>query len=148
MVEATDTGLIAQCAEWSLTTPTAQNQTFNLTNGEFLSLKSEWPFIASCLGMQPGSDRPISLRETLPSMKGDWDIIRQKYALKAPSLDEFLGQSAQFSDFVFGRKEGSPSAMSCVKVRRAGFGEYLYTDEMFRKWFELYRGEGLLPPLM
>jgi hypothetical protein len=148
MVEATDTGLIAQCAEWSLHSPNAKNQTFNLTNGEFFSLRAEWPFIAKCLGMQPGTeDRVISFSSTMPTMAKEWDAIREKYSLKAPPLEEFLGQSAQFSDFIFARKEGVPSAMSCIKVRRAGFGEYIYSDEMFGKWFERYREERFLPPL-
>lgn len=148
MLEATDTTLIAQCAEWALHSPNASNQTFNLTNGEFFSLRSEWDFIAGCFGMQaPPSDRPISFIETMPTMAEEWNRVREKYDLKSPPLPEFLGQSSQFSDFIFARKEGAPSAMSCVKVRKAGFAEYMYTDDMFKKWFERYREEGLLPPL-
>jgi hypothetical protein len=146
MLEATDTTILAECAEWSLNSPTAQNQTFNLTNGEFFSLREEWPHIAKCLGMETSfTNAPLSFRESMPSMSDEWDTIRQKYSLKSPPLKEFLGQSGQFSDFIFRRKEGTPSAMSCIKVRRAGFHEFLYADEMFEKWFARYRDEGLLP---
>jgi nucleoside-diphosphate-sugar epimerase len=148
MVEATDTTLIAQCAEWALHAPEARNQHFNLTNGEFFSLRAEWPALASYFGMQPGEmDKPIRFQEEMPSMAKEWDVIRTKYGLKAPKLGEFLGQSAQFSDFIFQRQEGAPCAMSCVKVRRAGFWGTVYTDEMFGKWVRRYREEGLVPPL-
>lgn len=147
MVEATDTGLIAECCEWALKAPEAKNQCFNLTNGEFLSMKEEWPLIASCFGMAVGEEKQMSFRNDLPKLAGEWDTVRENYCLKAPDLNTFLGQSTQFSEFVFGRNVTSPSSMSTVKVRRAGFGAMLYSDDMFRKWFKAYQDEGLLPPV-
>ena len=43
----------------------------------------------------------------------------------------------------YGIRGGSTS----IKVRRAGFNDTLYSDEMFAKWFARYQAEGLLPPL-
>jgi hypothetical protein len=147
MLEATDTGVIAQCCEWVLRTPAAQNQCFNITNGEHISLQSEWPYIASCFNMSTGPEKVFSFRNDLPLLAGEWDKVREKYALKSPGLESFLGQSTQFSEFIFARKEGAPSAMSCIKVRKAGFGGMIYADEMFAKWFDMYRDAGLLPPI-
>ena len=36
--------------------------------------------------------------------------------------------------------------MSSIKIRRAGFDETLYTDDMLRKWFRRYQDDRLLPP--
>lgn len=147
MVEVTDTGIIAQCCEWALKAPEAQNQCFNLTNGEYLSMKEEWPLIASCFGMAVGEERPFSFRNDLPKLAEEWDHVRKRYSLKSPGLDTFLGQSTQFSEFVFSKYGTSPSSMSTIKVRRAGFGAMLYSDDMFKKWFKAYQDEELLPPV-
>ncbi|KAF2421151.1 nucleoside-diphosphate-sugar epimerase [Tothia fuscella] len=146
MLEATDTGVIAECAEWCLRSEKSKNQCFNITNGEFMSVKEEWPLIAECFGMKPGEEKPLSFKDDLPQFAEEWDQVREKYGLKAPKLDWFLGQSTQFAEFVFGRVPSAPSAMSCIKVRKAGFNGMLYTDEMLKKWFRKYQEEGLLPP--
>jgi hypothetical protein len=147
MLEATDTGVIAQCCEWVLNTEAQGNQCFNVTNGEFFSIKEEWPVIASCLGMPVGEEKALSFKNDLPNLAGEWDVVREKYKLNAPALDAFLGQSTQFAEFVFARAPTAPSCMSTIKVRKAGFGGVIYSDDMFRKWFALYQKEGLLPPL-
>lgn len=146
MVTATDTGIIARCCEWALHSPKAANQCFNLGNGEFFSIKEEWPIIAQTLGMTVGEDRSISFARELPSMAAEWDGIRQKHNLLAPELETFLGQSTQFADFLFARTSKAPSSMSCIKVWQAGFLDMIYTDEMFKKWFQRYQIEKLLPP--
>ncbi|OAP56671.1 hypothetical protein AYL99_08783 [Fonsecaea erecta] len=149
--ECTDADLIAQACEWILHEPAAKNQTYNLTNGETSSLKEDWALIAQTLGMHPGDeDRPFSFTRDLPGFRAEWDRIREKYALKAPPLDEFLGQSAQFADFIFARAttpQTATSLMSCIKIRRAGFAGTVYTDDMIRKWFRRYQDEKILPPV-
>ena len=147
MYQVTDTDLIARCCEWAGREEKAFNQTFNLTNGEFMSLKDYWPLIAECLGMKVGEDRPFNFAKELPGMSKEWDEIRRKDGLIAPDLDSFLGQSGQFSDFVCGRTSGNASAMSCIKLRQAGFNDTLYCDDMLRKWFKLYQEERLLPKI-
>jgi len=145
--EATDADVIASACEWALHEPKARNQCYNLTNGEFSSLKEEWPIVAEVVGMKPGPEKSFSFAKDLPAYSDEWNRIREKYNLKSPALDAFLGQSAQYTDFMFGRPAKTPSAMSCIKIRRAGFQDTLYTDEMIRKWFKMYQDEQLLPPV-
>jgi nucleoside-diphosphate-sugar epimerase len=140
---------MARAFEWAGTAPAAANQTFNITNGELFSLKDQWPVIAEALGMAVGEDVPLGFADELPRAAGEWDAIRQKYGLASPGLDAFIGQSFQFADFVLARtstETRQPSAMSSIKIRRAGFNETLYTDEMFAKWFRRYQADRLLPP--
>jgi len=145
--EATDADVIARACEWALHEPKARNQCYNLTNGELSSLKEEWHIIADVVGMKPGPEKPFNFAKDLPACSEEWDRIREKYNLKSPGLDAFLGQSTQFANFVFGRPAKAPSSMSCIKIRRAGFQEMLYTDEMIRKWFKMYQDDQLLPPV-
>lgn len=145
IAQATDSALIAEACEWVLQEPKARNQTYNIENGEMASLKEHWGSFASALGMEIGPDKPFSFRRDIPSFSREWDVIREREQLKAPGLEEFLGQSTQFTDFIFARGDGPPSSMSCVKARRHGFGATVYTDEMIGRWFALYQEEGLLP---
>ncbi len=110
-----------------------------------MSLKDYWPLISECLGMEEGDARPFSFSKDMPTMGLEWDEIRKKHDLVAPELGAYLGQSLQFSDFVCARSPGNPSAMSCIKIRQAGFNDTLYCDEMLKKWFKRYQEEKLLP---
>jgi hypothetical protein len=99
--------------------------------------------------MEVGPDAPLGFADTLPQAAEAWDAIRREHGLASPGLDEFIGQSFQFADFVFARtltEAGPASAMSSIKIRAAGFNEVLYSDEMFAKWFARYQAEKLLPP--
>ncbi|EXJ71187.1 uncharacterized protein A1O5_06181 [Cladophialophora psammophila CBS 110553] len=145
--ESTDADLIAKACEWILHEPKAKNQIYNLTNGESSSLQEDWPLVAQALGMQPGGDKPFSFTKDLPSFSEEWDRIRENHGLKAPGLDEFLGQSCQFTHFILAKAETQTSLMSCIKIRRAGFSDTVYTDDMIRKWFKLYQDEKVLPPV-
>jgi nucleoside-diphosphate-sugar epimerase len=148
LLEATDTDLMARAFEWIGSSDAAQNQAFNLTNGELFSLKDQWPVIAECVGMDAGDDIPLGFEDEMPGDAGAWDRIRQDAGLIAPDLCSYLGQSLQFADFVLARTYTGPvsaSSVSSIKIRQAGFGDCLYTDEMLRKWFARYQADRLLP---
>jgi nucleoside-diphosphate-sugar epimerase len=149
LLEATDTDLMARTFDWVGASPEATNQTFNVTNGELFSLKELWPDIARALGMEVGDDIPLGFADELPKAAAEWDAIRVEHGLIAPPMDAFIGQSFQFADFVLARTlrtAPQSAAMSSIKIRRAGFNDTLYSDEMFAKWFARYQAERLLPP--
>lgn len=148
LLEATDTDLMARAFEWAAAAEGARNQALNLTNGELFSLRDQWPVIAESLDMRPGDDASLGFADELPKHAHEWDRVRAQRGLVAPSLDAFLGQSLQFADFVFARTARGAvgaSSISTIKIRRAGFHDTLYTDEMLRKWFARYRAARLLP---
>jgi nucleoside-diphosphate-sugar epimerase len=148
LLEATDTDLMAHAFEWAGSSDAAQNQTFNLTNGELFSLKDQWPVIAECLGMAVGDDIPLGFEDELPREAAAWDRIRSDANLIAPDMAAYLGQSLQFADFVLARTYKGPvsaSSVSSIKIRQAGFNDCLYTDAMLRKWFARYQADLLLP---
>ncbi len=149
VAQATDTDLMAACFEWCFGSPAADNEIFNITNGEMISLKALWPVIAETLGVQQGEQRPIAFVEALGGCRSEWDAVRERYRLTAPALDDFIGKSLQFADFCLtlgGDVGGPPAVMSTVKIRRAGFADYLEGEEMVIKWFRRYQADGLLPP--
>lgn len=149
VAQPTDTNLMAAAFEWCFDSSAADNEVFNVTNGEMMSLRALWPVIARTLGMEPGEQRPITFVDALGGCHQQWDAARKRYGLQAPDLDAFIGKSFQFADFCLtlgGEVAGPPSVMSTVKIRKAGFAEYLDGEEMMTKWFRRYQADGLLPP--
>ena len=152
VVEAIDTDIHARAFEWAATAPTAQNEIFNITNGDVFVWQNVWPAIAEALGMEVGPPEPCSLTEEMPKREAEWAAIVDKYHLRAPkSLKEYVGQSFILADFTFGfgGKNPSPPPMlvSTVKLRQAGFHDCMDTEDCFRKWIKRFQDLKWLPPV-
>ena len=102
--------------------------------------------------MEVGPPEPLSLTEAIPPREAEWAAIVDKYGLQAPkSLQEYVGQSFILADFAFGfgSKDQSPPPMlvSTIKLRQAGFHDYMDTEDCFRKWIKRFQDLKWLPPL-
>lgn len=152
VVEAIDAGMIARACEWAGTSENAQNEVFNMTNGDVFVWQNVWPAIADALGMEVGPPEPCSLAEEMPKREAEWADIVKKYDLRAPtSLKEFVGQSFILADFTFGygsrNQSPPPMLVSTIKLRQAGFHECMDTEDNFRACFKRFQDARLLPPL-
>ena len=132
------------------TAPAARDETFNLTNGDVFLWDTVWPAIAETLGMEPGVHRPMSLAEDLPKRDGQWAALVEAYGLRAPRrLLDFVGyNSLVYTDMVLSSAPAPtmPILNSTIKVRQAGFGECIDTEDMFRTWFGRLQQQRILPP--
>jgi nucleoside-diphosphate-sugar epimerase len=150
LTEAVDADLLARACAWAATSPTAANETFNITNGDVFVWQHVWPAIADTLGMKVGPPQPLSLAEEMPKHDAEWAAIVKKYNLRAPvSLKDYVGQSFIFTDLIFaqGMDRLPPSMLvSTIKARQAGFHDCMDTEDMFRKWFRRFQELQLLPP--
>jgi nucleoside-diphosphate-sugar epimerase len=151
ILEAVDADLLARAIAWAGEAETARNEIFNVTNGDVFVWKNVWPAIADALGMEAGPAEAQSIATALgnDAASAAWDGIRARHGLVAPQLKEFLGQSHYYADFCLGvGQQGGPGAaiVSTVKLRRAGFHEFVDTEEMFRRWFADFQARRLLPP--
>lgn len=149
LFEAVDADLLARAIVWGGSTAAAQNEIFNVTNGDVFTWKELWPALADMLGMEAGPDEPQSLGKTMPALAGEWDRIRNRHELVAPSLSAFIGESFHMADFCFahGAEPNTvpPALVSTIKLRQAGFSEVMDTETMFDKWFRVFEAEKLLP---
>ncbi|WP_441233651.1 SDR family oxidoreductase [Bradyrhizobium sp. 930_D9_N1_4] len=146
--QAVDVDLLARAIAWSGDARAAQNEAFNVTNGDVFTWDNIWPAVADALEMKPGKPVPLSLAKEFPSWVTRWDTLRRKHNLVSPDLADFVGLSFQYADYSmrYGQTEsGPPSIVSTVKINRAGFTEMMDTEDMFRKWFRQARDERLLP---
>ncbi|MBV9419138.1 MAG: SDR family oxidoreductase [Alphaproteobacteria bacterium] len=145
--EAVDADLVGRVAAWAGESDIARNQVFNVTNGDVMTWRGVWPAIADALGMVPGEDRPALLSQTLPPRAAEWDAIRRKYALTAPDLAAFAGQSLHYVDLLMaGDRVRMPALVSTVKLRQAGFTETLDSEQMLRNAIAAMQSRKLLPP--
>lgn len=146
--QAVDVDLLARAIAWSGEAKVAQNEAFNVTNGDVFTWENIWPAVADALEMKPGNAVPLSLAKASADWAEPWDAVRHKRALVSPGLADFVGLSFQYADYSlrYGHTEsGPPSIVSTVKINRAGFTEMMDTEDMFRKWFRQARAERLLP---
>jgi nucleoside-diphosphate-sugar epimerase len=144
--QAVDADLLARAIAWAGEMPAARNETFNMTNGDVFTWPNIWPAIADAVGMRPGPDEPFLLQSL---GRADWDWARQRFGLKSPALDDFVGLSLEYADYQmrYGHTDpGPPAIVSTIKIAQAGFYEVMDTERMFRKWFKVFQQKKLLPP--
>lgn len=153
VAEASDPRLIAQAATWAFDAPSAQNETFNITNGDVFTWREVWPACADAIGVELGPDDKRSMAEYLPSQEAAWNALVEKYDLQRLSLPEFLGESHHYADYSFGYEavdRGSdhgtaPAFLSTIKLRQAGFSPVLDTEDSLPYWLGVLRDRRLLP---
>jgi nucleoside-diphosphate-sugar epimerase len=149
VIEAVDADLIAAALAWATEAPTARNQTFNITNGDVYVWENVWPAIADALGLEPAFGHPVRLSEFLPAHAEVWDRIVAKHGLKPIRMADFVGESHHYADLLFWWGADGPIPpilVSTVKLRRAGFGDCVDTEAMFRKWLGRLAERKVIPP--
>jgi nucleoside-diphosphate-sugar epimerase len=148
IIEAVDADLIARALAWGAEAHAAADQIFNITNGDVFVWENVWPAIAGALGLEPASGDEVRLSEFLPAHADVWDRIRAKQGLSAPPMDQLVGQSHHYADFLFALGATgpiSPALVSTIKLRQAGFGDCVDTEVMFRRHLTRMAERGVLP---
>lgn len=148
VAQAVDADLLARCIDWAGESYAAQNQIFNIANGDVFAWPNVWPAIAGALGFEPGDAAPLSLDKEIRPREAEWAEIRSKFALKSGTLAEFVGLSFEYADYTmgYGRTEpGAPALVSTVKLMQAGFTQVMDTEASFARAFAEMQARKLLP---
>jgi nucleoside-diphosphate-sugar epimerase len=148
--EASDVRLVARACEWAAGAPVAAGETYNVTNGDVFAWRDLWPGMMAALGVEPGPDEEVALAEFLPAHEELWDEIVAEHDLQPASMAAMLGESAHMADYCFAYGQtGQPRAkfISTIKIRQAGFGDCMDTDECFRFWLGDMVGRRVFPDL-
>jgi nucleoside-diphosphate-sugar epimerase len=149
LLEAVDARLLARALRWAGDAPAARGQTFNITNGDVFAWRNVWPAIADALGVTPGDDERRSLAQWLPSQADAWQKLVVQHGLRNQPMPALLGESHHYADFCFGyyaRSTPPPVLVSTIKLRQAGFGDCIDTEQMFRDGFARLQQMKVLPP--
>ncbi|OWK29645.1 NAD-dependent epimerase/dehydratase family protein [Sphingomonas mucosissima] len=150
--EAVDADLIADALLWANGAEAARDETFNITNGDVFTWADTWPAIARAMQMEPAFGEPFSLVAYLHEHEAVWDDLVRRHDLRATALPALLGESHHYADLLFGvhapaEAARAPVLVSTIKLRQAGFGGCIDTEEMFAKWLaRLAERRIILPP--
>lgn len=124
--QMTDSALLAKGMTWAATTPAAANQVFNLINGDYFRWCNVWPRIARAFDMEPGPVQTIKLTEFMADKGELWAAMQKKYGLAPYPYDQLAAWP--FADYVWASDWDIMSDMT--KIRRAGFHEYVDSEQM------------------
>jgi nucleoside-diphosphate-sugar epimerase len=148
--QVVDARIVGDALRWAATAPAARGQHFNLTNGEVFSWQELWPSFARQFGLESAEPHPLSLAAFLPSHEKTWHRIAESRGLRVTSLGAVLGQSHFYADYTFGygaTAPAPPALVSDVKIRQAGFGAVMNTEDTFRRAFRELIDSDVLPRL-
>jgi nucleoside-diphosphate-sugar epimerase len=141
LMDLTDAGLLAKATVWAATSPQCANQAFNITNGDFIRWNEQWPKIAAYFKMETAPPLHMPLQTVMADKAPVWQRMQRKYGLEANSFEEL--SSWGFGDFVFSWDYDFFSDGS--KARRAGFHEYVETEQMFFDLFDRLKRCNIIP---
>ncbi|HCN50325.1 MAG TPA: NAD-dependent dehydratase [Chryseobacterium sp.] len=143
--DVTDAGLLAKQLIWASVTESAQNQAFNITNGDVFRWKWLWKRLADWFGIEAegynGIIRP--LEKELENDQQLWEEIAVRYNLNEKKLDRL--SSAWHTDLDLGRPLEVMCDMSASRKR--GFSAFKSTEDSFIEVFERLRAEKIIPSL-
>ena len=143
--DVTDAGILAKQLVWASVTESAQNQAFNITNGDVFRWKWLWKRLADWFGIEAegynGIIRP--LEKELENDRQLWGEIAVKYNLNEKNLDRL--SSAWHTDLDLGRPLEVMCDMSASRKR--GFSAFKSTEDSFIEVFERLRAEKIIPSL-
>ena len=99
-------------------------------------------------GVEVGPDEPVSLVRYLRERAVTWDAVVARHGLRPLTPAEFVGSADHHADFsvAYGAPAGPRAFTSTVKLRQAGFGEAMHTEDSFHDAFRAMIDRGLLPP--
>ncbi len=143
VTDMTDAQVLAQQLEWAATTPSAQDQDYNVVNGDVFRWKWMWGQIADYFGIDaaPFPDRIQPLDGRMDAAPEQWKAIAQQFSLKEADISKLV--SWWHTDADLGRPMEVFTDIS--KSRKAGFTGYRCTHDAFVALFDKLRAEGLIP---
>ena len=143
LTDLTDARILAAHLEWAATTPAAQNQAFNIVNGEIFRWRWLWPKLAAYFGVPFAgpTEIPATLEVKMADAGGLWKQIADTHGLVEAQVDKLA--SWWHTDADLGRQIECVNDMT--KSRKLGFVEYQETYASFVDVFERLRKEKIIP---
>lgn len=140
LVDHTDGGLLAEATLWAATSPAAQNQAFNVNNGDLWRWSELWPRIARWFDLESAPPVRLSFHQLFTDYRALWRELAGDRLVEADIMQLSDGH---FADFVFSWNYDMFGDGS--KLRRAGFTRMQATDEMFFSLFAQLRAARIIP---
>jgi len=143
LYQLTSADILARATAWAGSAPSASNEVFNITNGDYFRWQFMWPRIAKMFDMETAEPIPLSLTTYMADKGPVWDAIVKKHNLQPIPYEEIVAWP--FGDFIFHTE--FDNITSTIKARQAGFHDCIDTEEMFSEFFQRLRAMNVLPQL-
>ncbi|CAL5225443.1 g8261 [Coccomyxa viridis] len=142
LFDSTDADLISECVLWLIDTPTAQDNAYNISNGDVFRFSQIWPGLAQWFGLKTGMPRQLPLRDFFPAQEALWKQTQKKHSLKDTKLEKLT--NPPFADFAFNLP--LDSFADVTKLRKAGFnGQKLWTEENYIRYLDELATRNIIP---
>jgi len=143
VTDMTDARLLADQLQWAATSEQANNEDFNVVNGDVFRWQWMWTQIADYFGIEavPFSGEMQPLEGRMNDAAAQWQEIASQYSLKQSDVNKLA--SWWHTDADLGRPMEVITDIS--KSRKAGFNGYQCTRDAFIELFDKLRAEKLIP---
>ncbi len=142
LYQVTSADILAEVTDWAGQSAAAEDQIFNITNGDQFRWQHMWPRIADMFGMACVDPVPMPLASYMADKGPLWARMVERHGLQPIPYEALV--SWAFGDFIF--SSGFDNVSSTIKARRAGFGSCIDTEDMFRTLFDQLRRDRVIPP--
>jgi nucleoside-diphosphate-sugar epimerase len=122
-----DAHLLARAMTWMSTDPACADQSFNITNGDFIRFEHVWPLLANHFEMEAAPPQQIDLVEFMSDKADVWKRIVERHGLR----DLLFADVAdwRYANYAFSCDWDIMSSTS--KSRKFGFLEFVDSQAMF-----------------
>jgi nucleoside-diphosphate-sugar epimerase len=141
LTQFTDLALLGRSLLWMATEPRCENQSFNVVNGDTPRWSELWPAFAAAFGMKSGTPQNIQLEHWIKDKSPVWNAVVKKHQLRETDVHQLA--LWPYGDYQFRPQWDVTSSME--KARKLGFNDFVDSPDMFRKQFENYRMERIIP---
>jgi nucleoside-diphosphate-sugar epimerase len=141
LTQATDAQLLARATEWAGTSPAADDETFNVTNGDLYRWEQIFPLVAEVFEMPYAGIQPMSLSEHMADKEPVWNALTERHGLRPVAYRDVARWP--FADGQF--NTAYDLVQSTVKIRQAGFSDCVDSETRYRELFAQLRRERYIP---
>lgn len=142
LYQCTEAAHLAKGMVWAATAPAAQNEAFNLTNGDFIRWRHAWPVVARWFEMEAGGVQTFDLATFMADKESMWAEIRQIHGLQSYKISDLTLWSAISINML---NADWDQMSSMTKARKAGWHEVNDTYEMITRQFDQLAQARIIP---
>lgn len=144
LYQTTNAELLARATVWAGANESANNQIFNINNGDQFRWAQLWPRFAEHFGMDYAAPQQMSLTDAMPIRREIWDKLVFKHDLMDTPFDQLVAWPV--GDFLFHHE--ADNITSTIKARHAGFADALDTETRLLDLFDELIEMKVLPPTL
>jgi nucleoside-diphosphate-sugar epimerase len=137
-----DARQIGAAARWAAVSPEADNQAFNVANGDAARWCNTWPVLAEGLGMAVAEPKTMPLADVMPDQQAVWNRIARRHGLREFDIARVVDW--RWVDYML--RMSHDVLLETGKIRRAGFHDCIETDRVFVQRLNELRDHKVLPP--